>query len=112
MQHCLNRYRSMSNNFKIAESLACTITLNDGVEMPMFGLGVSKAESGEGGDAENAVTCVINNGYRLVDTATRYKYISCEFILKCHGLYKIYSVCTSVILRTELSLIAADSNII
>ena len=54
--------------------MASTITLNDGVTMPLFGLGVSKAESGVGGDAEKAVTYAINNGYRLIDTATRYKY--------------------------------------
>ena len=88
---------------KIAESLASTITLNDGVEMPMFGLGVSKAESGEGGDAEKAVTCAINNGYRLVDTATRYKYVSLEFKLRRHSLNKIISVYTPVIFRKELN---------
>ena len=73
----------MSKDFKTAESLASTITLNDGVAMPMFGLGVSKAESGEGGDAERAVTCALNNGYRLVDTATRYKLVSFSYENAC-----------------------------
>ena len=95
----------MSKDFKIAGSLASTTTLNDGVEMPMFGLGVSKAESGGGGDAEKAVTCAINNGYRLVDTATRYKYVSCEFVLRCHSINIIISVCTPVIFRKELEVI-------
>ena len=45
------------------------ITLNNGVKIPQLGLGVWKASDAE---AEFAVTTAINNGYRLIDTATIY----------------------------------------
>ena len=41
--------------------------------MPMFGLGVYKARPGIDGETENAVTCAIQNGYRMIDTAVIYK---------------------------------------
>lgn len=47
-----------------------TIRLNNGVEMPLLGLGVYKAL---GNDAQQAVSCALEHGYRLIDTASVYK---------------------------------------
>lgn len=47
----------------------CT-TLNNGVQMPWFGLGVYKTEPGQ--EVENSVRLAIENGYRHVDTAKLY----------------------------------------
>lgn len=47
-----------------------TITLNNGVKMPLFGLGVFEAK--EGNETKNAVSFAITNGYRLIDTAAIY----------------------------------------
>ena len=44
--------------------------LNNGVEIPVIGLGVYKAQ--EGGEVENAVKWAIEAGYRLIDTASVY----------------------------------------
>ncbi len=59
-------------SLKIAENLYSTVTLNDGVVMPLFGLGMSRATSGVNGEAEKAVTWALEAGYRLIDTAYRY----------------------------------------
>lgn len=59
------RGRHMSEDF----SLTSTVTLNNGVEMERFGLGVWQAENGE---ATPAVAAAIKNGYRLIDTAKAY----------------------------------------
>lgn len=50
------------------KSLQSTIALNNGVSMPIFGLGVYKAEE----DTAPAVQCALKNGYRLIDTAAFY----------------------------------------
>ena len=47
------------------------VTLNNGVEMPYFGLGTWK--SGEGPEVKNAVHDALDAGYRLIDTATLYR---------------------------------------
>ncbi|MDA3950469.1 MAG: aldo/keto reductase [Spirochaeta sp.] len=47
-----------------------TVTLNNGVEMPIFGLGVFKAESGD--ETANAVRWAIEAGYTAIDTASYY----------------------------------------
>lgn len=47
-----------------------TITLNNEVTIPQFGLGVWRASDDE---AEQAVSMAINAGYRLIDTATVYQ---------------------------------------
>lgn len=47
------------------------VTLNDGYRMPVLGLGVYKA-LGEG-EVEHAIQDAVNNGYRLIDTASVYK---------------------------------------
>lgn len=45
--------------------------LNDGNEIPIFGLGVWRSEPG--GEAEQAVSWALKHGYRLIDTAAIYK---------------------------------------
>ena len=50
------------------QTLQSRVTLNNGVEMPIFGLGVYKSE----GDTVPAVQAAIKNGYRLIDTAQAY----------------------------------------
>lgn len=56
----------------ISKSLSSRIKLNDGNEMPMFGLGMWQADSGSNGPAERAVVCALQNGYKMIDTATLY----------------------------------------
>lgn len=50
--------------------LSSTVRLNNGVEMPRFGLGVFRAEDGK--EVENAVMAALKNGYRSIDTAAVY----------------------------------------
>jgi len=52
------------------DSLSSTVTLHNGVKMPIFGLGVWKVE--DGAEVENAVKYAIKAGYRLIDTAAVY----------------------------------------
>ena len=47
------------------------ITLNNGIKMPIFGLGVYKMT--EENQVETAIKAAINTGYRLIDTASVYK---------------------------------------
>lgn len=54
----------------MAKNLQDTTTLNNGVKMPWFGLGVFKVE--EGPELVNAVKTAIKHGYRSVDTAAIY----------------------------------------
>ena len=56
----------------IAQSLSSTIKLKDGMEMPLFGLGMWQAEAGRNGPAEKAVVHALQNGYKMIDTATLY----------------------------------------
>lgn len=51
------------------KSLQSTITLNNRVEMPIFGLGVYKSEE----ETVPAVQSALRHGYRLIDTASFYK---------------------------------------
>ena len=70
---CLARESSvMSSDVQIPAALSSTITLNDGVVMPMFGLGTYLLSSGAGGTAETITSFSLQNGYRLLDTATFY----------------------------------------
>jgi diketogulonate reductase-like aldo/keto reductase len=46
------------------------VTLNNGVKIPQFGLGVWQAQDGE--EVETAVTAALQAGYRLIDTAAVY----------------------------------------
>jgi len=48
-----------------------TIKLNNGVEMPMLGLGVFQIE--DQNECEQTVLTAIESGYRLIDTASVYK---------------------------------------
>jgi len=48
-----------------------TVKLNNGVEMPYFGLGTW--QSNEGPEVKNAVNYALDAGYRLIDTATLYQ---------------------------------------
>jgi diketogulonate reductase-like aldo/keto reductase len=45
------------------------VTLNNGVQMPIFGLGVWQADNAS---AENAVYAALKHGYKMVDTAKQY----------------------------------------
>lgn len=55
----------------MGKHLQDTTTLNNGVKMPWFGLGVFKVE--EGPELINAVKAAIKHGYRSIDTAAIYE---------------------------------------
>ncbi|MFS0861978.1 aldo/keto reductase [Fredinandcohnia sp. 179-A 10B2 NHS] len=55
----------------VGKHLQDTTTLNNGVKMPWFGIGVFKVE--EGPELVNAVKSAIKHGYRSVDTAAIYE---------------------------------------
>lgn len=55
----------------MVKSLTDTTTLNNGVKMPWFGLGVYKVENGE--EVEQSVLSAIEAGYRSIDTAAFYE---------------------------------------
>ena len=69
---------------RIARSLTSTLRLNDGVIMPMFGLGTGPAAERDAaeyhrenpGKPEAAVLYALKHGYRMVDTAQMYLYVS------------------------------------
>ena len=54
-------------------NLESTIELNDGVAIPLFGLGMYEMSLGE--TSVNAVKIALTNGYKLIDTAAYYKYV-------------------------------------
>ena len=56
---------------QIAKGLSSTLTLNDGVVMPMYGFGTYQL--GDHSTTVNAVKEAIIKNYRLVDTAQFYK---------------------------------------
>lgn len=51
-------------------SISSTVALNNGVPMPMLGLGTWNSQAGR--EAEQAVRYALAIGYRLIDTATAY----------------------------------------
>ncbi|TYR81499.1 aldo/keto reductase [Priestia megaterium] len=55
----------------MSNTLQDRTTLNNGIKMPWFGLGVFKVE--EGPELVNAVKAAINHGYRSIDTAVIYE---------------------------------------
>jgi len=57
--------------FDLSIGLRSTVRLNNGVMMPVFGLGVWQSASG--GPARDAVRHALSNGYRLIDTAAAYE---------------------------------------
>ncbi|TNF43396.1 MAG: aldo/keto reductase [Bacteroidetes bacterium] len=52
-------------------NISSKVKLNNGVEMPWFGLGVFLSNEGE--EVENAVKLALQSGYRHIDTAAIYK---------------------------------------
>lgn len=52
-------------------NLQGTVALNNGVEMPYFGLGVYLSK--DGNEVERAIECALQTGYRAIDTAAIYK---------------------------------------
>jgi diketogulonate reductase-like aldo/keto reductase len=52
------------------EGPGSVVNLNNGIEMPVFGLGTYRA--GIGRQTREAVKVALDNGYRLIDTATIY----------------------------------------
>ncbi|CAF0859170.1 unnamed protein product [Adineta steineri] len=52
----------------IASAIHSTVKLNDGVVMPLFGLGVYQVEN----NCADLVAAAIDNGYKLIDTAEFY----------------------------------------
>ncbi|WP_123043887.1 aldo/keto reductase [Cohnella candidum] len=53
------------------QHLQDTVTLNNGVKMPWFGLGVFKVQEGQ--EVIDSVKAAIKNGYRSIDTAAVYR---------------------------------------
>ncbi|PJZ68007.1 aldo/keto reductase [Leptospira perolatii] len=52
------------------QSINQSVTLNNGIQMPILGLGVWKTQSGK--ECKNAVKSALNVGYRHIDTAKIY----------------------------------------
>ena len=50
--------------------IGSTLTLNNGVKMPRFGLGVYKSSPGT--ETKQAVRWAVKTGYQMIDTAARY----------------------------------------
>src|SRR5690606_559289 len=51
-------------------NIESTVTLNNGIEMPQFGLGVWRSQAGS--ETENAVRWALEAGYIHIDTAALY----------------------------------------
>lgn len=64
-----NFYTSPQPNTQ-SVNISSSVTLNDGVQIPIYGLGVYLAGSGE--ETRQAVFWALENGYRQIDTAARY----------------------------------------
>ena len=76
-KHCINSNHygpsSLSSNTDSAShwnSINTSIVLNDGVQSPVFGLGVHGIKPGK--ETIDAVHWALKEGYRLIDTASRY----------------------------------------
>ena len=83
------RIATMSSNWNITNGLSSSITLNDGVVMPLFGFGTYKLSSADGGDAETITSFALQNGYRLFDTAASYRHADCLFA-RLNSYYILY----------------------
>lgn len=55
----------------MTNTLQATVTLNNGIQMPWFGLGVYLAKEGQ--EVVDAVKSAIRTGYRSIDTAAAYR---------------------------------------
>ena len=64
-----NLYTSTHPNIQRV-NISSSVTLNDGVKIPIYGLGVYQAGSAE--ETRSAVLWALENGYRQIDTAARY----------------------------------------
>ena len=60
-------------SFTMALSKVTPLTLRDGQTIPIFGLGVYLAKAN--GETEQACLWALKHGYRMIDTATIYRYI-------------------------------------
>ncbi|CAF0919622.1 unnamed protein product [Didymodactylos carnosus] len=58
----------MSSTASVAKNLISKVKLNDGVEMPLFGLGVYLIKD----NCEHLIHAALDKGYRLLDTAELY----------------------------------------
>jgi diketogulonate reductase-like aldo/keto reductase len=57
---------------KLKIDFSSTVTLNDGVEMPLFGIGFDFEKSDdEEFNVETAVISALQIGYRMIDTCNR-----------------------------------------
>lgn len=71
LEYCTGRAESEAcSAFRVGTDLSSTVRLNDGVLMPLYGLGLWQAEAGQ--IAEETVVFALKNGYRLLDTAQIY----------------------------------------
>ena len=76
------------------------ITLNNGVEMPMLGLGVFQMTEGQ--EVESAVTSALELGYRSIDTAAGYRNESgVGRALKASGLKREEVFITTKLFNTD-----------
>lgn len=55
---------------RMRKMLTTTVTLNNGIEMPIFGFGTFKVEDGQ--QTIDSVKCALKLGYRHIDTAAVY----------------------------------------
>ena len=62
--------RTMKKAKVEGEGLQSVVILNDGNNMPLFGLGTWRAQGGQ--ETEAAVLSALQNGYRMIDTAQVY----------------------------------------
>lgn len=71
LDYCTDKsHDDICSSLKIGTGLSSTVRLNDGMPMPLFGLGLYQAETGS--VAEDATIFALRNGYRLLDTAQIY----------------------------------------
>ena len=67
LSRCLGAHRQPKGNPR--DTPTSTVTLNNGVQMPILGFGVFQVGAEE---TEAAVTAALDAGYRLIDTAAAY----------------------------------------
>lgn len=65
------KYKTLEELRRLSLTLGSTKKLRNGVEIPYLGLGVFLVK--DPAECENAVKAAIKNGYRSIDTATRYE---------------------------------------
>lgn len=65
------KYKTLEELRRLSLTLGSTKKLRNGIEIPYLGLGVFLVK--DPAECENAVKTAIKNGYRSIDTATRYE---------------------------------------